>query len=117
MYEISEADVEAEREVGRDSEGLELLAWCVGTRGLRRAGEAIDLWIDAAIVRPQVEIARRKVDRRRASPEVFGRPLIREVQRCRELTPPNERRRLEEAIERSRRIITRRDDHRLLLER
>src|SRR6476646_9764987 len=117
MYEISEADVESEREVRRDTERLELLARCVRTRRLRRAGETIDLRIDTAVLRPQVEIARREVDRRRTSAEILPSPLIGQVQRRRELAPPNERCRLEEAVERGRRIVTRRDDHRLLLER
>src|SRR5436190_10170083 len=117
MYEISEADVESEREVRGDTERLELFTRLVRTGRLRRTSEAIDLGIDAAVVRPQVEIARREVDRRRTSAEVLARPLIGQVQRRRELTPPDERCRLEEAVERGRRIVTRRDDHRLLLER
>src|SRR5206468_10687393 len=49
--------------------------------------------------------------------EVPARPGIRQVPRRRELTPPDEGRGLEEAIEGLRRIVTRGDDHRLLLER
>src|SRR5437763_3786229 len=45
------------------------------------------------------------------------RPACREVQRGTEPTPPDERRWLEEAVERRRRIVTRRNDHCLFLER
>src|SRR4051812_3775633 len=113
MYEISEADVQSERENGRNTERLELLA-----RGVaRRTRETIDLRIDAAIVGPQVQVARGEVERSRTRTEVATSPALGQRQRRRELAPADERCWLEEAVERCRRIVTRRDDHRLLLER
>src|SRR5689334_6585766 len=118
MYEISEADVEAEGEVAGEAERLELFAWLIGTRCAGRGtGETIDLGIDAAVLRPQMKIARGEVERCRVGAQIAASPRIGKRPRRRELTPPNERRRLEEAVERGRRIVTGRDDHRLLLER
>src|SRR5215831_12250851 len=55
IYEISEAEVDAERVIRRDSQRLELLTRRVGS-GAGFAGEPVDFRIDAAVLRPQVQV-------------------------------------------------------------
>src|SRR5690242_995811 len=116
IYEFSEPEVEANRVVGRNTERLELLAWRVGG-GAALARETIDFRVDATVLGPQVQVARGEVQRGRARAQIPARPALRQIPRRRELTPPDERCRLEEAVERLRRIVARGNDHRLLLER
>src|SRR5690348_2497801 len=116
IYEFSESEVDANRVVRRDTERLELL-----TRRVRGSAaftsEAVDLGIDAAILRPQMEVAGGEVEGGTARVQIPAGPHVRQRPRRRELAPANERRRLEKAVERLGRIVTRRHDHRLLLER
>src|SRR5438093_910499 len=113
MYERSEAEVEAESEVRREPERLELVAGVVV--GVARL--TVDFRIETAVVRPAMKVARREVHRRRAAAEIPAGERLREGVRHRDLPPPNERRRLEETVERLRGIVERRHGHRLLLER
>src|SRR5690242_6794803 len=116
IYGFSEAEVDAKRVVRRDTERLEFLARRV-RGGAALTSETVDLRIDAAVLRPQVKVSRGEVDRGRPRAEIPARPAVGQRPRRGELAPANERRRLEEAVERLRRIITGRHDHRLLLER
>src|SRR5439155_11217969 len=87
MYERSEAEVEAECEVRRQPERLELVAGAV----VRVARLTVDFRVEAAIVRPAMKVAHREVHRGRTATEKPSGERLREGVRHRDLPPPNER--------------------------
>src|SRR3954469_1769180 len=108
----SETDVESENEEARRADGLEILRHVAGL-----ARREVRLRIHAAIVRPRMDVARARGDAQAAGATQALHERLRRREGRRQFTQLHERARLEEAVERLGRMITGRDDHRLLLER